>query len=523
MRQLVHPFRPPQRGRNRLFSLALFATPLLLIVPVLFLVLSHRFDGLYGQDSYAYYQYATGPLREALLALRPPPPFFWPPGYPLFVSLLSLALGTGTAAAQVASLVAGAAVPVLTALLARELWPAGSRPGTNSTLPLLAGLFAALAGQLWQSSAVVMSDTTGLAAATLGAWALARFAQGRGGRWLLLAAGATAYAVLTRWAYALVALPLAAAAFLSLARQPRRQAASHALSAAVVVLAVLSPVIGALLQGTAAPGAGTGAFVGDLEVVPWHPLNALRNEFVNADGLLRYRLPNGLYYAVAPAHRFFFTPALVLLLLPGLRVLWQQRTPLRSLLLVAWPGIIYLFLGGAPWQNFRFVLPYLPPLAILAALGVTTVAGWLSTRTRPLLWLFLAGGYLWMAYGGWTLTTSFIERKDADLETVRWVEERIPAEAQLLTFSISLTIEQYSDLAVHDLYFQTPHDLAALMEQGQPVYLLLDLENIRGQWAGRAPATNYAWLQQNAGLEKVGEQRQATLFRVGARTGTAAP
>jgi 4-amino-4-deoxy-L-arabinose transferase-like glycosyltransferase len=493
----------------------LLLLPLLLILPVAFLVVDNQFDGLYGQDSYAYYHYASGPLRDRLLALQPPPPFFWPPGYPLLVFLLSLLVGNGTTAAQLASLVPGALVPVLTALLARELWPEQLRSGIGRWLPLLAGLFAALTGQLWQSSAVIMSDTTGLAAATLGAWALARYGRGSGGRWLLLAAGASGYSVLARWAYGLVALPLAVAALFLLARRPRRQAIAQAIAAAIVVLAVLSPVIIATLQGSVTGESGHSAFTGDLEVVTWHPFNALQREFVNSDGSLRYRLPNGLYYALAPAHRAFFTPLLALLLLPGLLALWRQRTPLRLLMLAGWPATVYLFLAGVPWQNFRFVLPYLPPLAIVAALGVTVIAGRLSGQARLLFGLLLGTGFLWMAHGGWSLTGSFIARKEADLQTVHWVEAQLPPEAGLFTFGITLTVAEYSELDVYDLYYLTPEALTALLRDDRPAYLLLDLENVESQWQGRAPSTNYHWLQDQAGLEEMGRQRQYTLFRAG--------
>ena len=57
------------------------------------IVLLERFDGLYGQDPFAYFYYSTGALRDSLLELRRPPPFFWPPGYPVFLSLVYRAMG----------------------------------------------------------------------------------------------------------------------------------------------------------------------------------------------------------------------------------------------------------------------------------------------------------------------------------------------------------------------------------------------------------------------------------------------
>ena len=60
------------------------ALVLLLGLPIVIMgiVTLRRFDGLYGQDAFAYYDYATGPLRAALLSLKLPPPFTWPPGSP---------------------------------------------------------------------------------------------------------------------------------------------------------------------------------------------------------------------------------------------------------------------------------------------------------------------------------------------------------------------------------------------------------------------------------------------------------
>src|SRR5438270_5552993 len=135
--------------------------------------------------------------------LVPLEPFFWPPGYPLLVALTSLVLGPIPLAGQLVSLVMGALVPVLTALLVRELWP------RDPTLAVLAGALVALCGQLWQSSIVVMADTTGLTLATFSAWSLVRYARSGRARWLLFASAALAYAILARWIYGLIAIPFA--------------------------------------------------------------------------------------------------------------------------------------------------------------------------------------------------------------------------------------------------------------------------------------------------------------------------
>src|SRR5437899_6473919 len=140
---------------------------LVLAVPAAGMAMSRGFDGLYGQDAYAYFDYATDSVRYSIEHLAPLEAFFWPPGYPLLVALTSFVLGPSALAGQMVSLLMGALVPVFTALLVRELWP------DDLPMALLAGALVALCGQLWQSSIVLMADTTGLALATLSAWALA--------------------------------------------------------------------------------------------------------------------------------------------------------------------------------------------------------------------------------------------------------------------------------------------------------------------------------------------------------------
>lgn len=515
------------------------ALVLLLGLPILLVGMAvlPRFDGLYGQDPFAYYDYATGPLRSALLALQLPPPFTWPPGYPLLVALVSFVLGTVPQAGQAVSLLAGALVLIFTALLAHEVWrvEGGGWSGPPSTLhpppstlfvPLLAGLLAALVGQLWQSSVVVMADTTGLASATIGMWALARYGRKDSPRpasmaWLLFAAGTLAFAVLTRWAYALVAIPATAYALIVLARRGRATAFRHGLAAGLMVLLVFSPVILSTLRSILSPIESTVPYIVDLQVYSWNPLNALRREFVTSDGLLSYPWPNGLWYALAPAHRFYFTSLLAPLLLPGLWAVARRRAAAPLFLLVGWIAAIFIFHAGAPWQNFRFNLAHLPPLAILVAIGVETIALWLVRRlhngtVRRLALLVLTGyvltGMLLMARGGWRLTQSFVDRKNTELALVRQVEAKVQPDAQLVTFGLTLTFQHYSHLPTYEIYYLDEPALKALASAPQPLYVLLNLDNVETQWQGETPEGNYRWLQEHTKLRPVADLVPYTLF-----------
>lgn len=500
-------------------SLILALLPLFVALPVIALSWRHGFDGLYGQDAYAYYRYAIYTLRQNLLALEAPAPFFWPPAYPLLVALLSFILGPWPITAQIVSLVAGALVPVFTTLLAYELWVRArdsivmedGQRREEAWIAYAAGFICALTPQLWQSSAVSMPDTTALASATLGAWALSRYEYVQRGAWLALAAAALAFAMLTRMVYTPVAIVSAGYGLLILARQPRRVALAHAAFSAVIIVVVLSPILNSLLQRLQSNGGQ--AYLGHLGPSIWQLHHALQNEFVTGNGRQQYRLVNGLYYALAPAHRFFFTPLLAPLLLPGLWQLWKRRSSSRILLLGIWPLGVYILLVGYPIQNFRFALTFLPPLAIVLASGVVASVRLLGRARSPLI-VALVGALFWMVYGGWSLTESFMVRKQANLATVSWVQQQIGPQAQLFTFAITLTVEQYTDLEVFDLYNLAPSEINDLLHDQRPAYLLLDLKNIEGQWADHTPGKNYRHLEEGPGLQRLGRHRQYTLFRI---------
>src|SRR3954465_2204930 len=84
--------------------------------------LAWPFDGLYGQDAFAYFRYARA-LWPWLVRGEPLPIYYSPDGYPLLVALaLPLFSGSG-AAGQAVSIASVAVAAGCTFLLCRELLP----------------------------------------------------------------------------------------------------------------------------------------------------------------------------------------------------------------------------------------------------------------------------------------------------------------------------------------------------------------------------------------------------------------
>lgn len=461
------------------------------------------FDGLYGQDAYDYYRYAVS-LRDSLARGQGAPPFFWPIGYPLHVAAAQFSAGAHSSAAQAVSVVAGALVAPLTFALAREaVKPIDARRAQR--VGLMAGLIAAMAGQMLLSSISIMSDATGLAWATASAWLVARYARTLRPATLALASLALAIAVVTRWVFGLVALPWTIAVLLAWRRDWRSIGWR---CAALLSLAALA--IGGLVVATQVlPG---NAYTGDLRVVHWDPANALRSQVVNTDGAWTYPLPIGLFYLQPLAAPSYIFPLLIPFWLTGLWALARVNAPARTLL-IAWPLAVYVFLSGIAWENPRFALALFPPLAVWVGLGFDRL--WEQRPALHVPVVALAGVALigTLAWSG-RVVGNFVGAKNADLARVDRMSARLPRGSRVLTFGLTLSLDYYTDLEVIELYSESPESLTERLSNCAAAFVYVDIENLDRQWRGLSPEVNYRWLRDEAGLEEIDRFGGYTLFSV---------
>jgi len=168
-----------------------------------------HFDGLYGQDPFAYYDYAVA-LREHLGEGRLPPPFYWPIGYPLIAATAFLLFGVTPAVAQGVNVVLGAALGPLVYWLTRELLALEGRASLAVVSALVAGVVTLFSGALLLSSIVIMSDVAALFWSTLAGIGLIRYLRFGQARWIVVAAFAWAWAIGTRYASVSLAVPYGA-------------------------------------------------------------------------------------------------------------------------------------------------------------------------------------------------------------------------------------------------------------------------------------------------------------------------
>jgi hypothetical protein len=533
-----------------LIPFSLFLLALLIRLGV---ILFARFDGLYGQDAFAYLDYTRQLIAHNLTG-----PIYWPLGYPLVAALFALLLRNPVSAGQAVSVILGSAIVPLGYGMVRELLPDNDQ-GRHAP-----GLFAAVillfCGQLLQSSIVLMSDATALFWATFSAYLLLRYARTHATPLLPLASIALALAIITRFLfiglilpfglYALFALgplPLAPRSDPSLAtfhlppsasvvRRPSSVAQSRrypsgcgpwslvlGLSSFVFLLILLPQLY--FSQTSAAP------IFSHAWLINWHPLNAFRTTFDNPDGHFDYRLPPAVFYAEPAFHPFYLFPLLTPFIFLGA---WKLRRSRALILLGGWILVLYISLIGIPYENFRFGLAYFPPLALLAALGLHTFsfktisrftlhASRLTLSPRHLVTLSLPSFTLFLSI---LLSLPFISRglssflsiKSRELAATHYLQTQIPAHSIVLTFGLTLTLDHYTDFDVVELFNQSPETLPPLLCTSAASYLFVEGDNLESQWVNKAPDINFRWLRAEMGLKEIGRQDSWTLYEVEKRS-----
>ena len=467
---------------------------LFLLSLILRLIILSRFDfdGLYGQDAYAYYNFALELHNGQALS-----PFFWPWGYPLLLMLGFTVFGAHAAVGQAINIILGAALSPLIYLLARQM-----RAGRLSAM--VAALLMAICGQALQSSIVLMSDIPALFWALLSAVCLWRYVHRGQSRWLALAALLLAFAGITRWLYLILTLPWTAVVLINWSGRFRWRDVFIAAGCAGCVL------LPQLFVKRASPY----PVLQHEWIVNWSPIHAIQHEFTNIDGHFNYADINALYYARPAFDPIYLAPVFTLLALLGLWV-WHRRFA-QAIFLLGWILLPYLFLIGIPYQNIRFPLILFPPITLCVGVGLDAAATWLTPRLR---WLALVGiisvGIGQSYSAGWPLVNAFIINQQRDREIAAWAAEQIPTDGTLYTMGPTLAIRYLApQLNVREIYNETPATLEASWEPGHSDYLLLNVWEINHQWAGRDPQTAALWLQQTRGLTKIGQQGNYTLYRI---------
>lgn len=532
-------FRALQKHANLLLMGLIF---ILAFAVRLHLRSQFKFDGLYGQDAFAYFEYGQE-VREAVREMRTPGPMYWPLGFPI---LLAAGFAIGGENEQVAqNLVLGlsAVIPVLVYAFIVDMLPL---IGWSKKSGRIAGLTSAFilifSGQVLQSSVVVMADVPALFWATFSLWALGRYFQKSNYRqrhgWIALVAFALALATITRWLYGVLAVPYALSCIvwwrqdeskkgqiLALPLQKQRPFWWDGIIAVVVGILVILPQ---LLHSRSNPV----AVIDHAWLRDWNIENALKKEFETPDGSFEYDEVVARYYAKAAYDGWYVHPFFTAAMGIGFLILLCQTRRNRAaisffILLVGWAVVTYGFLAGIPYQNVRFSLAYILPLMILAGIGVAWICEKIQSLSpvsllRPISLAaqgFIVLGVLIAAESprpkAQDTVAWLVERKDEDYGAVRWAVSAIPNGSTVYVLELWPMMRHYvPQMRTIQIYYETPQSMKQRLSEDRPAYLLLDMWAINHQWVGENPAEIYTTLAEEPGLFRVGRYGNYALYQV---------
>lgn len=490
-----------------------FACALLVAVVVR---LMFPFDGLYGQDAYSYFDYARAfwPHLRHGTAL---PALFWPVGYPVTVALVLPLFGGSPIAGQMVNTLACAWAGVATFLMVEGLGRSRRPRGSDSLPGFVAGLAVALSGGVLRSSQVVMADGLGLGAAATALWCAVRFGRSRVGPWLAACSLALAWGTITRWMVGLLALPIGAYLLIDwrsdVTDADRGPATARplwpwAVTAALLALAVLTPQ---MMLARSEPF----VFSKHEWLVKWNLANAIGRAFYTRDGHALYKLPVAVFYLARLGWPDYFFSVLALFAAAGAWIVLRERRWAAAVLFIGWPFVAWVFLSGIPYENPRFLLPTLPAVAALSGVGFSWLWDSLPPRRRWIPALVLAG-----SFGvGLVLATReharLVAHKNADQDLVVWVAAQVPLRATVLMAGPTLAFQFFGFTAVQGLFDLSASQLDAVVAGQSPVFVVADVGNLEGQWAGLGPELHLRNLRRHPGLTLLAEHPPYSLFRVG--------
>lgn len=435
------------------------------------------FNGLYGQDSYAYLAYAED-LRAWWAGGPAPGEFFWPETYPLLGALLSYLTGDVALALQAVSMLALAGTVVLLAGWLRRLYP-----DLQAGRAAFAFLALALSPFLLRNSLMVMSDSLAVfwgVAALQQLWGRPLVRQG-----LAVAALCVGLAVMTRYAMAVLLLPALLVALAAHFRLSNWR--TGALTLALTLTCLLLPTLPhfALTTDTVLP---SHHFLSDWSFGHW-----FMKDFEMADGHFSYGLINIIF-----AFGVFYHPGFLGLLVAGVVLLiWRRKNmpierfyPLMPLVM-----LYLLFIAGIPFQNPRFLLPVVP----LVLLAIYPAVHWGFGKLQTKKWLpGLAFGAICSVHLvlGYQAGKLFLETNRAERQIGE--DLRQYGNRRIYTFALDGAVRTYArQLDVVNMWGSSIKDA----QSGELV--LFNAPAFREQWAGQAPMQNWNMFQTEFQLDSL--------------------
>lgn len=298
------------------------------------------FDGLYGQDAYEYLRY-TEALKTFLTSGKPPGDYFWGVYYPIFGSVLSFIIPNIALVLQLISVFSLVITSVFVDKIIRLIYK-------GNALDNIPFLFFTLSPILLIHSVLVMSDLLACCCITIAVYYLLLFLEIAKNKHFLIGITFCVFAVLTRYAAAVVLLPICIPALFNLLKNRNYK-----------LILFSFPIIGFItIPHIFIRSQNSLQFLSHQWLLTWDIFNLFRSDFVTVDGEMHHHFINLIYVCFQFLHPVFLFIGVFLFVISLKTPAFQWNKPQKILL---FSMLLYsLFLGGIPFQNKRFLILSFP-------------------------------------------------------------------------------------------------------------------------------------------------------------------
>jgi len=531
------------RFRSILLPIALVTSCALFFT---YLLARYAYDGLYGQDGYAYYYQAQALWNDITGQLQPTNSlstsdgFRWPIGYHLHIIAGFLFSGGGPEGGRLLTLLLAASAPVLVYLLVHELWPDVSQR-IRSVAGLSAGAIVVLNGTYTRFGLSLMSDVPALFWSLLALLFILkalpvglnknRTEDTHQTRWALAAGLAFGVAVLVRYGSLLLLAPMVA--YLIARQLMQRPHISWKGEVRVVVWSAVGLVVAVLPQVayllTHAAGSGYSAFLDD-----WNIANIFSNRVTSADGADVYDHPMIAFYLLGPlADSDSSAGLLSRFLLPALGLgswrLFRERRWSVIALLASWWLVPVLIFSGTPYQSHRFVLAYLPALAIVGGIGVATALEAIlasmvqrQQKYRIIETLAAAGVLLsvcvsavqgWQGVDQWVRTHAAFKEDESKVVTLAR-EAAGGLSPRVVSFGTTAALYYYTNWPMLDFYNHDEREIENFFKEPGERLVVLPEESMNTRWASTPSGVRWDWIRGHYDLRLQGKAGGYIVYKV---------
>jgi len=474
------------------------------------LILIFRFDGFYGQDSYAYYDNSKV-FIESLYMLRIPPNFYWPIGFYVLTLLFNtITSGNISAASLLVSVTAGSLLPGITYLLSLEFIKDNYESAKAKKISILAGLIICFSGVIIKSGMVVMSDMPGLIFAILSVYYFSKYLSGNIKYHLYFTGIFLSLSILTRYANILYLFLFIIVFVYYRYNYKAVFNFKHYITALIIALLIFSPQLFYIMKYGISyfrPETGPGVWA-----TQWNLLNYFGSSFATTDGVMNYRFWNIIYYPSLILHPLYLS-IFGLTFISG--IYYTIKRIHKHLVLFCFPWILMyiLFLSGFPNQSGRYALGFFPPLAIIASVGIAEI----NIRNLYKNVFIIIGLSLLIVYAVIHIN-NFVSEKNKDLLAIEYLTKNIHPDSMLLTFEITGAVNHYTDINHRDIYNYNSGEMKVLLDSVKTdIFMIVPDNKIQTQWKGLPLENTYNYIKNNYVLNKLSDINYYSIYSIKSR------